>query len=384
MVRKKILLLIPTLQAGGQERVAVNTAEILLLDYDVTMIVFNSRDAAYAPMCPVIDLNIPAQPGKLKKVWNVLHRAQMLRKLKRRLDVSVTFSFGRTANLANILSFGPGKTLCSIRSFADIDRSRIFRFICQRSDAIVCCAREIQRTLLEIKPEWKEKTSYLYNPYEVDSLRLQGEEPVFYYCFSENTIVTHGRLEEVKKYPRLIKAFSIVKKEVPDAQLLIIGDGSERERLESLVYAYGLQDSVTMLGFRRNPFAYLAKSRLYVLSSYSEGFPNALVEGMVFLPAVAVDCKTGPREILSDGPSDLVCKGWEEADYGILVQPAAKQEDCAEIIEEDRLLAEAMLAVLSDPVKAIFLREKARARVNAFSCGAYREQMVKILDRQII
>ena len=192
----------------------------------------------------------------------------------------------------------------------------------------------------------------------------------------------HGSMQSggIERTISLLSNLYCKRGEVPDARLLMIGEGSQCPQLEVLITAYHLEDSVTLLGFRKNPFAYLAKSALYVLSSYTEGFPNALVEGMTFPPAVAVDCKSGPREILSDGAIDHVCKGFEEADYGILVQPSEKREFCEALTENDRSLADAILSVLTDPVKSKVLQEKAQSRVEAFSYAAYRKALLSLLE----
>ena len=85
-------------------------------------------------------------------------------------------------------------------------------------------------------------------------------------------------------------------------RLLILGEGEERPRLESLVAELGLGDCVALPGFGANPYAYLVRAAVFVLSSISEALPTALIEAMaVGTPVVATDCKCGPREILQDG-----------------------------------------------------------------------------------
>ena len=379
--KKSLLLVLPNLHLGGQQRVALHTAEILSDTYDIFFVLFDGNDAVYTPPCQVIDLAIPAVPGRLHKTFNVLRRAAALRKIKGTQKIDFTLSFGNTANLANVLSGHIGKTVINLRGYDSVSGGRLSRFVYAHSDAIVCCAQEMCTAMTRIDPAFGRKTTCLYNPYDCTDLLEKGSEAVSDYTFSAHTIVTHGRLNEIKNYPRLIKAFSLVRAQISDAQLLIIGEGPERQRLEQLISTYHLEDCVTLPGFRGNPFAYLAKASLYVLSSYSEGFPNALVEGMTFLPAVAVDCKTGPREILSDGPCDRICRGWEEAEHGILVQPAADRVFCPDLTEDDRLLAEAMLAVLSDPQKANTLKKKAENRVKDFSYEMYGKRLVEILER---
>lgn len=379
---QKIMILVPTLQTGGQERIAVNTANTLKNRYNVTVVIFNSEDAVYHPDCQIISLNMPAADGKMKKALNALRRAKALKRLKRELGIDITISFGMTANLTNILSSGQGKTVARISSYGEVLDNPLCRFTYGRSDRIICSTRAMEDRLKELFPNCREKSHVIFNPIDIAALLEKGSVPVDDYTFSPHTIVSHGRLHEIKNYPRLIRAFSLVRQSVPDARLLLIGDGPMREKLQELIVQYGLEESVTLLGFRSNPFAYLSKASLYVLSSYTEGFPNALVEGMVFLPAVSVDCLSGPREILSDGPYDASTSGVETADYGILVAAAEESVYDAAIGDGDRFLAEGILAVLTDPEKLSAMKKRANTRAETFSLEAFQmslEQLFKTL-----
>lgn len=378
---KTILLMVPTLKLGGQERVCAKTADLMKDDYEVSIVVFDSRDMVYHPNCEIIDLSIPAQSGKWNKVRNALRRAQAVKKLRKEKKADFVYSFGMSANLVNVLSHGIGKTLIGLRTFDDsVGKSRIQQYVFRRCDTVVGCAEGTCEPIRKMGTVYANKTECLYNPLDIAFVEKSGQYPVADYTFSPHTIVSHGRLDEVKNWPRLIKAFSIVKKSIPDAQLLIIGEGEQRKQLEKLINAYGLDSSVTLLGFRQNPFAYLAKSSLYVLPSYSEGFPNSLVEGMVFLPTISVDCKSGPREILSNAPIDTVAQGVEYADYGILVQPAMDRVFRQEITQDDKLLAQAMLAVLTNEELAAKMKNAAHERAQEFSCERYKKRLIEILE----
>ena len=380
-MKKRLLLLVPKLWLGGQERVCAKTAELLKEDYDVSIIVFDSTDAIYHPDCEIIDLNIPAKRDKWSKVCNALRRARTVKKIRRERKVDFVYSFGTTANLVNVLSRGVGKTLIGLRGYLSVDvNSRLGRYTFKHCDAVIGCAEGTCEPIRKIGTAYANKTKCLYNPLDVAFVEKSGQDPVADYTFSPHTIVSHGRLDEVKNWPRLIKAFSIVKKDIPDAQLLIIGEGEQRKQLEDLISAYDLNDSVTLPSFRQNPFAYLAKSSLYVLPSYSEGFPNSLVEGMVFLPTISVDCKSGPREILSNAPIDTVAQGVEYADYGILVQPASNRAFHAELTKDDELLAQAMLAVLTNEELATKMESAAHERAQEFSCERYKKRLIEILE----
>lgn len=114
-------------------------------------------------------------------------------------------------------------------------------------------------------------------------------------------ILAVGDLRTVKDYATLLRAFVRVRR-VRAARLIVLGEGSERGRLETLTNELGLEDDVSFPGHKANPYAYMARADLLVLSSKHEGFGNVLVEAMACgCPVVSTDCPHGPREILASG-----------------------------------------------------------------------------------
>jgi len=99
----------------------------------------------------------------------------------------------------------------------------------------------------------------------------------------------------------LIRAFDILRKKIP-ARLIILGDGVERKMLEELILSLGLRDAVDLPGFMLNPFAFMKKASVFVLSSKWEGLPNVLIQALACdCPVVSTDCPSGPSEILNTG-----------------------------------------------------------------------------------
>jgi glycosyltransferase involved in cell wall biosynthesis len=116
-----------------------------------------------------------------------------------------------------------------------------------------------------------------------------------------------GRLIQVKGFDRLLSAFKQLADTHPDWELVILGEGELRPELERQRTQLGLADRVHLPGFSDNPFLILRAAKLFVMTSHSEGFPYALLEAMSCgLPAVAMDCESGPREIIRPGVDGLL------------------------------------------------------------------------------
>jgi glycosyltransferase involved in cell wall biosynthesis len=114
-------------------------------------------------------------------------------------------------------------------------------------------------------------------------------------------VLAAGRLERQKDFPTLLRAFALLRAERP-VRLVVLGEGAWRERLAALAATLGVAADVDLPGFQPNPYPFLARTRVFALSSRWEGSPNVLTEAMALgTPVVATDCPSGPREILADG-----------------------------------------------------------------------------------
>ena len=139
-------------------------------------------------------------------------------------------------------------------------------------------------------------------------------------------ILGAGNLKPQKDFSTLIEAFHRVRGERP-CRLLILGEGQLRYELESQVQALGLEGHVSLPGWTENPFAYMARAALFVLSSRFEGFGNVLVEALACgCPAVSTDCQAGPAEILED-PELLAPVGDREVLAQVMQRALARPAD---------------------------------------------------------
>lgn len=162
--------------------------------------------------------------------------------------------------------------------------------------------------LIRLVPNLKEKQRTVYNPIDVeeiekkslDNSELTEEEKIL---IKDDYICSVGRLDEIDKdFTTLVKAFGELKKDQKiKEKLIIIGDGPDRENLENLVKNLKIE-GVIFLGKKTNPYIWMKKSKLFILSSKSEGFGVVLLEALIIgTPVISSDCPVGPKEILENG-----------------------------------------------------------------------------------
>ena len=178
------------------------------------------------------------------------------------------------------------------------------RLLYRFADAIVAVSQGVADDLQQITGLPRERFRVIANPVITPDLAVRAGETVDHPWLGDPSvpvILGIGRLTRQKDFPTLLKAFSLVCGEV-DCRLMILGEGRDRASLEQLARDLGIAGRVALVGFRPNPYAYLQRARLFVLSSAWEGSPNALTEAMALgVPVVATDCPSGPREVLDGG-----------------------------------------------------------------------------------
>lgn len=382
MVKKKLLLVVPMLHQGGFERVCVRTARIMEPWFEVTIAMFCDEDIAYdINGLQVVNLDVPAAEGRVKKALNVVRRIFRLRRLKRRLRPDISYSFGPTANLINVCTPVCGLVWTGIRSYMDMDNGRKLKLFCRRSDRVICCSRVIAK---ELKERFgATNAEVLYNPFDAEQIAQSAQAvlPDMPGFAGSRVIISMGREDDCKEFWHLIKCLPLIRRTVPDAKLCIVGEGSFTEYKE-LAAQLGQEENVFFAGLQRNPFPWLKNSALYVGVSSMEGFPNALVEAMSCgLPAVFSNCMSGPAEILSDrfpevtGRQEVLCEA-----YGILipVMDDSKNLDPLVITQEERRLAELLGGLLSDEKRLTLMAEASQKRAAQFSDEAYAQRILQI------
>lgn len=231
-----------------------------------------------------------------------------------------------------------------------------------KADRIVAISKGVASQLLEMKLARPGQISVIYNLCVNNEVHTAQKAPISDYQvpFERPLLVACGRLTEQKGYPYLLDAFRRVRDE-RQAELWILGEGDQRSTIESRIEELGLVENVSLLGFRNNPFKFMAAADVFVLSSLWEGFGNVIVEAMACgTPVVATDCPHGPGEIITHEKN------------GLLVPPA-----------DSDALSNALLRVLRDQSLKEQLTENGKERARDFHASKIGQQYLGLF-REVV
>ncbi len=183
----------------------------------------------------------------------------------------------------------------------------------KKFDKVACVSKDVENSFKGIyKNEFD--TEVIYNVIDDYSIKEKSNESVDDYSFDKKIpiIVSVGRLSREKRFDRLIEAHKILLDEGFLNNLLIIGEGDEREELEQIIKTTGVQKTVTLLGFKSNPYPYIKKADLLACSSDFEGFSSFVAEGLILGKAIVTTECNGMEELLGN------------SQYGIITECNAK------------------------------------------------------------
>ncbi|MFC5458351.1 glycosyltransferase family 4 protein [Massilia niabensis] len=307
----RILIYIHSLENGGAERVVSNLANYWAsIGWDITVVTVASQSTDFYVLDPTVTRMCLDLTGSSRNVLagfaRTARRAQALRRILQRVQPDVALSAMHTANV--ILSLAarglPGlRTIGSEHNFPPkapmgIIWETLRRHAYGRLTAVVALTQECA--------DWLGAHSYakriLVIPNPV-AWPLSSNEPRVLPAAScpagRQILLGVGRLSEEKNFAALIDIFSRLAPRHPDWDLVILGEGPERQALTAQVQAAGLAQRIFLPGSVGNMGDWYERAALYAMSSHFEGFPNTLVEAMAYgLPAVSFDCDTGPRDII--------------------------------------------------------------------------------------
>jgi glycosyltransferase involved in cell wall biosynthesis len=362
---------IPALDVGGAQRVTVNVANglaergypvDLLLSYHKGELLDQVSDRVN-----VLDLETPRIP-----ITGIGASVPGIKTYLEEREPAILFSAMTYASVVSIAT----NVISSTRTrVVGIEHSTFGNRAGLKERLTLCLARDLYRFANHIVAVSEgvadsvvantavsgSDVSVLYNPVPVATVRNESEVAVddsWIRADELETIVWAGRLEPEKDLPTLLRAFASVNRGRPNTRLILMGTGSERGKLLQLSETLGIEQTVALPGYVENPYPYMRRASVFVLSSEREGLPTVLIEALACgCPVVSTDCPSGPREILADGT------------YGKLVP-----------VGDESALAEAIRLTLDDLPDRTTLSERA----DDFSTEVVVKEYVTLIEEVLV
>jgi glycosyltransferase involved in cell wall biosynthesis len=314
-----IAIFLRCLYEGGAERVMLNLARSFIernLKVDFVLV---TADGSFMTQIPpeirLIDLKAPSKLSILPKLVQYLqqeHPATLLAALHYPSEIAIIAK--RLAGVSTKVVVSEHNQLSQEAKHVPQLSARFTPLAAKLfypwADRIIAVSEGVAKDLADLTRIPSERIQVIYNPVVVPEIFSKAEEPVVHPWFQSGeppVILGVGRFYPQKDFSTLIRAFTLVRKVQPARLVLLGGSGPEEARLKALIGELDLEAEVAMLGYAENPYAYMAKAGVLVLSSIFEGFGNVLVEAMaVGTPVVSTNCKSGPAEILANGKYGLL------------------------------------------------------------------------------
>lgn len=343
---------------GGAERSMLSIIDALdRRRFTPTLILFAERHGHAPPRdVPIVVLSGRAPFGVLRLGSRVLELARVIK--RERIDLLVSFLIGpnvvsiAAARLAGVpVVIGERSAPRTVLSDANPHLrfrgvwSRLVRLLYPRASHIITNTEGARVELAAFLNVPTARVTVIPNPVDLERLAtLAAEPPDAGVVWPADPVLVHvGRFTYAKDHDTLLTAFARIRSRRP-AALVLVGDGEDEPRVRARCAELGLDAHVVFTGFTRNPYRYLARATVSVLTSRFEGLPNALIESMALgVPIVSTACQYGPLEILGDNR------------YGVLTP-----------VGDAAAFAAAVEALLDDPGRRRELSARGRARAAQF------------------
>ena len=318
--RRRICFVLPSLNGGGAERAAVQILNGLDPDrWDRSMFLFAREGPYLADVDPAIRIAAADTASRWGR-WRALRSFV----IGERPEVVMAFlsyfsvlSAVRAANTGATVMFNLQTPMSAFLTDADYQWRRrwhkaafatVARIGYGAADLIVATSQGVASDLTSAFGINPDRIRVLATPVEVARVRAAGAEPLDAAILPPGTgplIVAAGRLADAKNYPLMIEAFAALAQKMP-VRLCILGQGELEGSLRQLIAARGLGDAVSLAGFQANPWKYIARADVFLLTSRYEGFGNVLIEAMACGVPVVATASAGTRDIVQHGVDGML------------------------------------------------------------------------------
>lgn len=310
-MKKKILFILPNLNSGGAERVISLLCNNLSRDKFEVVLSVLKKEGMFLRQ---ISKDVKIIGLKKEHVRNSFFE---IRKLIIQEKPDIVFSTLSHLNLflaifkfllpKEVIYMGRESSIVSESIASEnskikqIIMSKLYIFFYNKLEYIICQSKYMADDLIKNYKVEKSKIRIINNPVDIEKIESLSSEKIEIKINRDKiNLVTVGRLTPVKQYCYLLDMFS--KLDMKKYHLYIIGDGTERNVIENKIKKLGLENNVSLLGNRENPFSIEKQCDIFILTSKYEGFPNSVLEALALgLPILTLKSPGGILEIIKDG-----------------------------------------------------------------------------------
>jgi len=355
------------LKAGGVGKNTLNLARKFIEAGHEVDLYLTKKEGDYLPQIPP-KVNIYEGNGSALK--SIFSFACFLRKTKPDAVISARDYLNITSFFSILLARTKTPQIATIRTSTKTDsnnRKQLFKLILKwlttiiypHIDQIVAVSTPVADDLAQYIGLSREKIKVIYNPVVTDTMieksrgasALTQEHPTF---FSKPYFISIGRLSEEKDYITLLTAFKKINHN-ERYNLLILGDGEDRDKLTKYIETNDMNTSVLMPGFVSNPYPYLLKAAALISSSKWEGLPTVIIEALALgVNVIATDCPGGSSEILNNG------------EYGWLTPPG-----------DATAMSQSIIKYIASPKEKSILINRSHDFTDTLSANKYIELIAK-------
>lgn len=330
-MKKKILFFHFDLGNGGAEKALVNLLKCLDYQrYDITLFLLFNYGVNLAFLPPNVKLRYLFNRSPFRGVTQLLKilSPKALHKLliKDRYDVEIAYMEGSPTRIVGACPYEETRLYSWVHTQDDRGFFNPYRTLGEakktylKFDKILFVSDNAKQTFEE-KMGWESLSlGVCHNVIDSDDIKEKSQETIdINISSSQLNICSVGRLTEVKGYARLLRILGQLKDNVKiDWRLYILGQGEQKQLLESILAKFGLQERIHLLGYDANPYKYVSKMDVFVCSSYKEGYSTAVTESIVVgTPVITTDC-SGMREIIGDSKAGIIVENSDEGLKGVL------------------------------------------------------------------
>jgi glycosyltransferase involved in cell wall biosynthesis len=313
--KKQLILFMPAIEGGGVEKniilignyLSKRLKKVSIITFDKNFISFFNKNIKF------ISWSILKEKRVSKYIKYFFCLILLIKEILKNKKKIVVLSF--QANIYAII-------ICKIFNVSIITRSNsspsgwsknylkkiIFKKILSFADNIIVNSKDFKK---ELDTKFHTNSKLIYNPLNVKEIKQKSKNKINFDFFNESNslkIINIARFTEQKDHITLLKSFNLVNKKIK-SKLLIIGYGSNHNKIKNYIKKNNLGNNVKILNFQKNPYKYLRLADIFILTSKFEGLPNVLLEALTLKKyIISTDCPTGPKEILNKGEYGTLVK----------------------------------------------------------------------------